>query len=458
MNEEKHPGEDILFPDTENPEPGETGETVFPESGQQGSPAPRAEREFRRGVLFGMLLSGIVVMTVLLIRYGTLGTGRKNGAAVLTSGHVARKLREVQNITDDTFLYDVDGESLETWMFKGIAAGLGDPYANYFSADEMDSVMTENEGSFYGIGISFARVEETDELTILSVYEDSPAMKAGLEEGDVLIAVNGTDVTEMDAPEVSDMISAVDDDSVLVRIRRGGQTMEIRVSFDTVSVKPVHYEVLDDGLGYIELPQFSLVAVEEFEHALEELMAQNITGLIVDLRNNPGGLLSSVTDILDDLLPEGVIVSTKTRNGGGRECLSDEDRMYDGPVAVLVSHQSASAAEIFAGAVQDYGLGPVVGETTFGKGVVQRTYSLQDGSALKLTTETYYTPLGREIDAQGIEPDLPAGEDEDPLLIAREALGAGWQKGQAAPGKPAEEEAATEDAASGNESTSEQED
>ncbi|MCD7817495.1 MAG: S41 family peptidase [Lachnospiraceae bacterium] len=175
----------------------------------------------------------------------------------------------------------------------------------------------------------------------------------------------------------------------------------------------VSYEMLADQIGYLQLTEFTESAVEQFRDAVEDLNGQGMEKLIVDLRDNPGGLLTSVCDILDEILPEGLIVYTEDKNGNREEYMADDEQSVTCEVAVLVNGSSASASEIFAGAIQDYGLGPIIGTQTYGKGVVQKTYYLSDGSTFKLTVENYYTPNGQEIDGNGITPDIVAEEGDD---------------------------------------------
>ncbi len=371
----------------------------------------RQNREFLKGVLFGVLAASVAFMTFLLFRFGTFGAGKADGADILTTGTTDAKIGQIADLIDDTFLYEADSEMLETMLFKGIAAGLDDPYAAYYSATELKAIQQENAGEFFGMGITFTTDTEDGAAEILSVYADSPAERAGIQVGDILEKVGDTDCTGMTATEIAELVTAAGEE-VTVTVRTDGESRVLTMTLEKVQTAPVTGEMLEDRIGYIKIPEFDEVTVEQFEDALTQLKDQGMESLIIDLRNNPGGLLDSVCDILDDLLADCVLVSTVTRDGVSEEIRSDEDQLYDGTVAVLVNGNSASASEVFTGAIQDYERGPVIGTQTYGKGVVQRTYQLSDGSAFKLTTEKYLTAGGRDINGDGITPDIEVQESD----------------------------------------------
>ena len=389
-----------------------------PEEENKGS-----AHDFRKGVCFGILLSVTVLLVAVLFRYGTIRFGKKpDGAGRIASAETVRKLTKVSELIEDSFLYEVDPDELEKWMFKGIAAGLNDRYADYYSEDELTEVARQNEGSYHGLGIVLAMEEKGAPLVIMSVYENSPAMEAGLQADDVLVKVGETSVEGMTPSEASDLIKNWESDEVPLGILRGEEALTVQVSRADIEMAPVKGEILEEGIGYIIIPEFDMTAASGFSEELQKLADQDMKGLIIDLRDNPGGVLDSVCSMLDDLLPEGLIVSTSSKNGKEQEIYSDENRLYKGPMVLLINEGSASASEVFAGAFQDYDLGPVIGATSYGKGVVQRTYSFKDGSAFKMTTEKYYTALGRDIDGIGIEPDIEVPEKEEQLPRALEEL------------------------------------
>ena len=379
----------------------------------------RERWEFLKGLAFGVLLSAIVVMSFLLFRYGTLGSRTEKDADVLTSGKTALKLETIKNIISRDFLYDVDGEDLETYMFKGIAAGLDDKYAAYYSAKELEDVNRSNSGEYFGIGVVFVQSED-GEMVINRVYSGSPAQEAGLKTGDILVRVEDKDVKGMDLTEAADLVLSYED-KVNLTVLREEKELEVEIEYGQIQINPVSQRMLTEHTGFIRLQEFDEVTVEQFENALKELSEAGAESLIIDLRDNPGGLLNVVCDILDDLLPEGTIVSTQTRDGKTEDYTSDSEQMFKGKIAVLVNSGSASAAELFSGAIQDYELGPIIGTVTYGKGVVQQTYSLSDGSAIKLTAQRYLTAGGRDIDGKGIIPDIEVEKAEDGGLDAEDA-------------------------------------
>ena len=398
-----------------------TGEQEKKEEHREGEErASGRNYEFVKGVLFGVLLSGVCVMTIFLVLHGTVGKGggsqAESGAAALTSGETLSKLAQLQERIEDTFLYEVDGDEITDWMMKGVAAGLDDPYASYYTAEELQAIEEASQGEYYGIGITLLKDGEDGQIKVAGVYQGSPADQAGLMEDDRLIRVGDTDISGMDLSSVAALIKSREG-QISLTVRRGSQELILTVQAADVEIPTVSFQMLEDGIGYLKISEFASVTVEQFRDALDELEESGMEKLAVDVRGNPGGNLDSVCEILDELLPEGLIVYTEDKYGNREEYTSDEEHRFDKPMTVLVNGNSASAAEIFAGAIQDYGLGPVVGTTTYGKGVVQRTYLLDDGSALKLTTEKYYMPSGREIDGNGIEPDVTvedgSGADEN---------------------------------------------
>ncbi|MCD8337524.1 MAG: S41 family peptidase [Lachnospiraceae bacterium] len=374
----------------------------------------RGQRRFINGMLFGMLLAVAALCVGMFaprIIRNLLGEGNP-GAEVLTSSSTLSKLAEVQEIIEAYYLDEVDGEYLESYLFKGIAAGLDDAYANYYTAEELSSVVDSTKGEYYGIGASIGTDSETGEFYVGEVYEDSPAREGGLQVNDVVRAVDGETVDELTLTELVSLIKSKDTFTMLVYRPETGEELELTITCGDVTPTYVTYEMLGNQIGYLKLTEFTESAVDQFRSAIEDLNSQGMEALIVDLRDNPGGLLTSVCDILDEVLPaDSLMVYTEDKNGKREEYTADGEPGVTCEVAVLVNGGSASASEIFAGAIQDYGIGPIIGTQTYGKGVVQKTYSLSDGSAFKLTVENYYTPNGQEIDGNGITPDIAVEED-----------------------------------------------
>lgn len=245
-------------------------------------------------------------------------------------------------------------------------------------------------------------------MQIVDCYEGGPGETAGLKKNDIISAVNGIDVTEKEVKDVADMIKGKSGEKVVLTIHRENaeEAMKITVPITDVELPSVFHEMLDGTTGYIRISEFKGVTCQQYQKAFSELKDSGMEKLVVDLRNNPGGLLNSVCDILNEILPEGLIVYTEDKYGNRSEETCDGKHPIDIPLAVLVNELSASASEIFAGAVQDYGVGTIVGTTTYGKGIVQSISALTDGSAVKLTVSNYFTPKGNSIHKVGIKPDV----------------------------------------------------
>jgi carboxyl-terminal processing protease len=389
-----------------------------------GEPAGRPEKHrFASGFLLGVttsLLCAVVFMAGWSIAQRSAvkraqeAAEAETGAEVLTDTQTLYKLSEIQSIIEQKYYEEVDSDLLSTYLFKGVAVGLDDPYANYYSAEEWQSVRESTKGEYFGIGAILSEDGQTGEITVLEVYEDAPAEKAGLKAGDVLLALNDVSLADCDLTEAITRIKSCEDEFTLQVYRPDTEEeLSLPVACGEVTLNYVQSEMLEDQIGYIRLTEFTETAVDQFKEASAALNEEGMEKLIVDLRGNPGGLLDSVCDILDEILPEGLIVYTEDRNGDRKEQRADKDRSITCEVAVLVNGTSASASEIFAGAIQDLGIGPVIGTQTYGKGVVQNTYTLSDGSAFKLTVEKYYTPNGQDIDGNGITPDILVEENED---------------------------------------------
>lgn len=328
---------------------------------------------------------------------------------VVTMG-TEKKLETLRGLIDEVYLHsdEVSDDELKEFLIKGYVSGLGDPYSVYYDKEETDSLFESTEGKFSGIGVSITQDSETGAMTFVNVYEEGAGAEAGFQAGDILYKVDGEDVTGQDLNNVVAKIKGEEGSNVEITVFRGDDMEEYTATATRkiVEVQTVEHEMKDDGVGYIQITEFDDVTYDQFTSALEDLTGQGMTGLVIDLRNNPGGNLDTVCDILDLILPEGTILSTKDKNGEGDTYTSDEEHKLEIPMSVLTNENSASASEIFAGAIQDYGVGTLVGTTTFGKGIVQQIFPLTDGTSIKLTISEYFTPNGRNIHGIGIEPDV----------------------------------------------------
>ncbi len=370
------------------------------------------DHRFLRGFLTGLVLMAVVIGAGWLL-YSRVLDGAGAEDQVTSSSHI-EKLDYLESLIDENYLDDYSTDSLVEGMYSGLVDGLDDVYSCYYTADEYAEMSEETEGRYKGIGVVMQQ-DEDGIVTLLRIYEGSPGEKAGLMAGDILYMVDGVEVTGMDLTEVAALVRDDKTDTALLTIFREGEGeyLEFEVPKEEVEIPVVAHEMLDDGIGYLAMYEFTSVTYEQYLDAYQDLEDQGLDGLIVDLRDNPGGLLDSVCDILGTILPEGTIVYTEDKYGNREDRVCDGDSPIEIPLAVLVNGNTASASEIYAGAVQDYGVGTIVGTTTYGKGVVQSIRSLGDGSAIKLTVANYFTPLGNNINHKGITPDVEVEQPED---------------------------------------------
>ena len=325
-----------------------------------------------------------------------------------------QKLNLIDQTLKDFYFDDIDDSKVLDNIYKAYVNAYGDKYTVYYTADEYAKIQESSNGAYYGIGVV---VRKNDDGTILVVepYDGAPGKESGMRKNDVIVTVNGESVADQDLNSVVAKIKGDEGTTVNIGIRRDGSDdiAELTVTRRKVEIKTVAYEMLDDSVGLITISEFDKVTAQQFKEAYAQLETLGMKGLVIDLRNNPGGNFDTVTDMLKLLLPEGVIVSTKDKEGNVEEVTCDGANEFDKPLAVLVNQYSASASEIFSGAVQDYGIGEIVGMTTYGKGVVQQLMDLGDGTCLKMTIAEYYTPNGRSINGKGVEPDVEVEYEYD---------------------------------------------
>ena len=294
-----------------------------------------------------------------------------------------------------------------------VVNGVGDPYAAYYTEEEFNSFRDNMNGNYKGIGVLVSS-EEGRGLYVNRAYEDNPAYKAGVRDGDYIIEVDGTSVIDMDVNEASALIAGEDGSTVKLRIVRGDETLELAVQRGDVYVKRVYTEMLEDGIGYLRIDSFTGEADTEFDAALDELLEGGIKALVIDVRDNPGGELTKVINIADRILPECTITTLEGKLVDPPKVYSSTDeKKLDIPYVVLTNGDSASASEIFASAVQDNAQAKILGTKTFGKGIVQTTWEFSEGNFIKLTTDVYLTPNGRMIHGIGVEPDITVEQNEE---------------------------------------------
>ena len=319
-----------------------------------------------------------------------------------------KRLEEVRTTLLDSYYQDLDDEALMTGAIRGMTDSVGDPYTFYYTPEEMKRSNENSEGLYRGIGVLLQNTTDGG-IEIVRVYPNTPAEASGLRIGDRLLAVDGAQVSGADGRSYNDAVNRIrgaESESVRLAIERDGETMDVDVAISNVTISYASFDVIDQDIGYICITQFTGDASEVFHQAIETFRERNVKGRVIDLRNNPGGLLDQVVDIADELLPTGVIVYIKERDGNRQDYYSDES-MYDVPLVVLVNGMSASASEILSSAVQAFGRGTVLGTNTYGKGIVQSLVTFQeDGAGMQVTTSSYYDALDRCPHKVGVQPDI----------------------------------------------------
>ena len=367
------------------------------------------------GFLLGVLLLGIGVTvgahvytssTNQYLIISPSGIKQTEKSDILTNKTV-KKIDELMSYIDLYYNDDYDEEDIRNAIYAGTLEGLGDPYSVYYTADEYKDMQINTSGNYYGIGAALSQDAKTKEVTISKVYEGTPAEEAGLKDGDQIIKVNDTESTSKELSALVQEIRGEEGTTVHLQVYRASnnKTFEIDVERKNVELPSITSKMLDGGIGYIQISEFQSKTDEQFKSALADLKKQGMKSLIVDVRSNPGGLINAASNILDQILPEGTVVYTEDKYGK-REDYTSDSNCLDCSIAVLVNENSASASEIFAGAIKDYNYGTLIGTKTFGKGIVQTVFPLEDGDAVKITTAKYYTPKGNYIHGVGIEPDI----------------------------------------------------
>lgn len=312
------------------------------------------------------------------------------------------------------YVNDTDDVKLIDGAIDGMVKSLNDPHSNYLSPKMYKTLMEQTEGSFAGIGVVMG-MDNEQKIHIVGIMENSPGQKAGLQEGDEILAVDGVPVTQMAFDEVAAHVRGQAGTDVVLTIMRDNANQDITITRDNIKLKTVGHKMLDNNIGYIQIVSFSEDTANEFNEAYNDLKNQGMKALVLDLRNNPGGLLTTCVEIAKKLVPKGEIVSIVDKQGN-KETYSSSLEAPEYPLAVLINKNSASASEILSGAIQDTKAGTIIGNTSYGKGSVQTILPMFEDDAVKLTIAKYYTPSGRSIDGTGITPDIEINLDENATL------------------------------------------
>lgn len=364
----------------------------------------------------------IILMTnILTVRYQLSDYVESN-----PNGKDMLNLMELKNVVEDEFYTDIDEEELIVGMKKGLFQGLNDPYSEFYTKEEMNELKEQTTGELIGIGVIVGIKD--DNIVVISPIKDSPAMRVGLKAGDIISKVNGKEykanelsdaVKEIKVPlseKKSSLLGKVDYGKVKIEVLREGKEREFEIQREEISLQTVEYKQLENKIGYIAISQFADGTAKDFVKELETSKKNDDRALIIDLRNNPGGLLNEVQDVADSIMGEATIVYTQDRNGKKQYIKSRDGGGLNIPLVVLINEGSASASEVLSGAVRDNEIGTLVGEKTFGKALVQTVRQLSDGSGFKLTVQQYFTPRGENINHKGIVPDVEVKLDENQLL------------------------------------------
>lgn len=380
-------------------------------------------RSFWRGLAVGLASSCAILLVVFgsvkIYRtyraYGRLASGSSAETESVANEKTTEKLGVLENTIKQYFWQDVDESTLEEGVYKGLLESLDDPYSVYYTHDELVQLQQQTEGIYYGIGAYISQDNEMGYVRVSKIIKNTPAEASGLQQDDYIYKVDGEDMQGKDSSYVVSKIKGEAGTKVTITVVREGATdpIDIEVERQKIESPTVEYQMLDNDMAYIQITEFDLVTTEQFEEAYKQAQADGMKGLILDLRSNPGGNLSTVCDIARMILPKGLIVYTEDKYGKREEYTCDGANQIKVPLVVLTNGYSASASEILAGAVKDYGIGTLVGTTTYGKGIVQKVINLSDGSAVKLTVSNYFTPNGNNIHKIGIDPDVEVEFDAE---------------------------------------------
>ena len=390
-------------------------------------PRKKKSQGFASGMIIGAVSAFMAVILLILsvaavciakgyIHIGVNGDVYIQSDAVTDSdgigSEVEGKLNAIDSVLESFYFGDVDDETAKDNIYKAYLSSYGDKYTMYYTADEYKALKESTNGKFYGIG-AVCQLSGEGGVLLVDVYDNGAGYQAGLRSGDRVVNVHGRDIIDMELSSAVALIKGDKGTSVTLEVIRGTERLTFSAVRDAVEAKTVSYTLLDNNIGYLSISQFEEVTTKQFKAAVEDLQSQGMKGLVIDIRNNPGGLLDTVVGMLKYMLPDGLIVYTEDKQGNRKEYKGQDNDEFNLPLAVIVNGNSASASEIFAGAIQDYGKGTIIGTQTYGKGIVQTVKPLTDGSAIKFTIAKYFTPKGQDIHGKGVTPDMVVEYDTD---------------------------------------------
>lgn len=357
-------------------------------------------------IMIVVLTAFITFMVTSISLYSYFVKNPVSVSAQSTNKDIASKLTKYREIIDKYYLGDVEDTALEEGAIKGYIEGLGDPYTEYISKEEMDTYLDDTMGNFVGIGIYMIKNTQYDKIQVLSTIKGSPAEKAGIQAGDLIISADGVEYSADDMTTASNKIKGEEGTKVTIEVLRGTEKLKFELTREKVKVNQVEGKVLSNNIGYIKFTSFDETTAEDFKNQYQELAKKGIQSLIIDLRNNGGGIVDQALEIADYMTPkDSVLLYEVDKNGKEIVKKAKEDPIVNMPIVILTNENTASASEILAGALKDLGKAKIVGTTTYGKGVIQQILKLNDGSGLKITIEEYQTPNRNKINKVGIQPD-----------------------------------------------------
>ena len=371
-------------------------------------------------ILITALLSSLVTSIIVHERLTSSSSISNIASGDGTTG-IETALASIRTMLENEYLGELDDEQMLEMAIKGYVAGVGDQYTVYYTPEEMSEEYDEAMGNYVGIGIYMVVNYEEGTITVLEPMEGSPAKEAGIQEGDLITKVDGEVVTVSNVSETSNKIKGEEGTKVTLEITREEETFEVEVERKRIEVSHIDSKMLEDNIGYIQISDFDGGTAKEFKENYEKLKKKGADSLIIDVRDNGGGVVDEAIDILEMICEKGSTLLIETdKNGNEKTIKSEENPIIDVPIVVLVNGNSASASEIFAGALKDHDKATIIGTTTYGKGVIQTLYKLSDGSGLKMTTEEYCTPNRNKINKIGIEPDITVELPDDITELTEE--------------------------------------
>lgn len=370
--------------------------------------------DFLRGVIMGAAGCILVLLSALTIAQYA---GKINVAAGLKwdengmskeAVEIKDKAEILSSYINRFYLNDIDYGKMGDIIYKAMVSGLDDKYAAYYTKDEYKDISEKTKGEFCGIGAYISQGKNDNSLKVAGVVKGGPAEKAGIKKGDIIVEVDGENIQGKDSSYAISKMKGKKGTNVSISVMRKGnkKTITFNIKREVIHDNTVSYKMLDNNIGYISVSAFETVTKKQFKSAVDCLEKKNEKGLIIDLRDNGGGLLDTALDMLDQILPKKLVVYTKDKNGVAEEYYTKDDKEIKIPIVILVNGNSASASEVFCGALRDYGKAKLLGTKTFGKGIVQSSFAFRDGTGLKFTTSKYYTPKGINIHGTGFEPDI----------------------------------------------------